>query len=138
MAAPNSRGERIMKYMLMMHAPRGTGDYQISNWSPDDFKAHVSFMHRLNKELSEAGELVGGEGLAAPGEAKVVRAGKNGVPTPTRASGGTTGSRPCAGICSRRPATTRAPWRTTAPRPSARRAFRSGITSTPSTRGSPP
>jgi hypothetical protein len=72
-----------MKYMLMMHAPRGTGDYQISNWSPDDFKAHVAFMHRLNKELSEAGELVGGEGLAAPGEAKVVRAGKNGVPAVT-------------------------------------------------------
>jgi hypothetical protein len=72
-----------MKYMLMMHAPRGTGDYQIKNWSPDDFKAHIAFMHSLNKELSDAGELVGGEGLAAPGEAKVVRAGKNGVPAVT-------------------------------------------------------
>jgi hypothetical protein len=72
-----------MKYMLMMHAPRGTGDYQISNWSPDDFQAHIAFMHRFNKELSDAGELVGGEGLAAPGEARVVRAGKNGVPAVT-------------------------------------------------------
>ena len=72
-----------MKYMLMMHAPRGTGDYQINNWSPEDFKAHIAFMHRLNRELTDAGELVGAEGLAAPGEAKVVRAGKNGVPAVT-------------------------------------------------------
>jgi hypothetical protein len=72
-----------MKYMLMMHAPRGTGDYQIDQWSPEDFKAHMAFMHSFNKELSEAGELVGCEGLAAPGEARVVRAGKNGVPAVT-------------------------------------------------------
>lgn len=32
-----------MKYMLMMNVPRGTGDYQIGNWSPDDFKAHMTF-----------------------------------------------------------------------------------------------
>ena len=69
-----------MRFMLMMHAPRGTGDYQISDWSQDDFKAHIAFMHRFNKELTEAGEFVGGEGLAAPGEAKLVRAGTNGQP----------------------------------------------------------
>jgi hypothetical protein len=67
----------------MMHAPRGTGDYQINAWSPDDFKAHIGFMRRLNEELTGSGELVGAEGLAAPGEAKVVRAGKNGVPAVT-------------------------------------------------------
>ena len=69
-----------MRYMLMMNAPRGTGDYQINSWSPEDFKAHIAFMHRFNKELTESGELVGGEGLTPPGEAKLVRAGKNGVP----------------------------------------------------------
>ena len=72
-----------MKYMLMMHAPRGTGDYAVSNWSPDDFKAHIAFMHRFNKELTDAGELVGAEGLAPPGEARVVRAGKKGLPAVT-------------------------------------------------------
>src|SRR5438477_11580912 len=40
-------------------------------------------MRRFNKELTEAGELVGAEGLASPGEAKVVRAGKNGAPAVT-------------------------------------------------------
>jgi hypothetical protein len=69
--------------MLMMHAPKGTGDYQVAEWSPDDLKAHMAFMHRLNKELTEAGELVAAEGLAAPGEAKLVRAHKNGGPPAT-------------------------------------------------------
>ncbi len=70
----------MMKYMLMMHAPRGSGDWQVNNWSPEEFKAHIAFMHRFNKELTEAGELVGAEGLSTPGEAKLVRAGKNGQP----------------------------------------------------------
>ena len=72
-----------MRFMLMMNAPRGTGDYQIGSWSQDDIKAHIAFMHGFNKELRDAGELIGAEGLAAPGEAKVVRAGKNGVPAVT-------------------------------------------------------
>jgi hypothetical protein len=69
-----------MKYMLMMHVPRGTGDYQISDWSANDFKAHMAFMHRFNTELTEAGEWVDGQGLTPPGQAKLVRAGKGGTP----------------------------------------------------------
>ena len=72
-----------MRYILMMNVPRGTGDYQNSTWSPDDFKAHMAFMHRLNQELTQSGELVGVEALAAPGDARVVRAGKTGVPVVT-------------------------------------------------------
>ena len=66
-----------MRYLLMMHAPRGNGDWNVTGWSPDDFKAHIAFMHELNKELIEAGELVGAEGLAPPGQARIVRAGYN-------------------------------------------------------------
>ena len=69
-----------MKFMLMMHAPRGTGEYQVNAWSPDDFKAHIAFMQKLNRDLTSAGELVGPEGLASPGEARIVRSGKNGQP----------------------------------------------------------
>ena len=72
-----------MRYMLMMNAPRGTGEYQATSWSPDDLKAHIGFMHSLNKDLTNAGELVTAEGLAAPGEAKVVRANKHGGPPVT-------------------------------------------------------
>ena len=62
-----------MKFMLMMHAPRGNGDYQINQWKPEDFRAHIQFMRDLNKGLSQAGELVGAEGLAPPGQARLVR-----------------------------------------------------------------
>lgn len=67
-----------MKFMLMMNVPAGTGDYQITSWKPEEFKAHIDFMRNLNTELSKNGELAAAEGLAAPGEAKVVRASKNG------------------------------------------------------------
>ena len=69
-----------MKYMMMMHVPAGTGEYKVSDWSPEDFQAHIAFMHRFSQELTAAGEWVDGQGLAAPGEAKLVRAGKDGAP----------------------------------------------------------
>jgi len=72
-----------MKYMLMMHAPQGTGDWSVSNWPPEDLKAHINFMKRFGKELKDAGELVGAEGLASPDQAKVVRARKGGGPEVT-------------------------------------------------------
>lgn len=67
-----------MEYMLMMHA--GGGPYAIADWPKEDFRAHISFMKSLNKKLSESGELVAGVGLAPPDQAKIVRAGKDGVP----------------------------------------------------------
>jgi hypothetical protein len=69
-----------MKYMLMMNAPGGQQPYQIANWPHKDIQAHIGFMIGLHKELSDAGELVGAEGLAGPEQAKLVRAGKNGTP----------------------------------------------------------
>jgi len=72
-----------MKFMLMMHAPRGTGEYAVTQWKPEELQAHIRFMHDLNRDLTAAGELAGAEGLAAPGEARIVRAGKNGAPAVT-------------------------------------------------------
>ena len=72
-----------MKFMLMMHATRGKGDWAVLDWPPADFKAHIEFMINFNKELTEAGELAGAEGLAAPSETRVVRASKDGTPAVT-------------------------------------------------------
>jgi hypothetical protein len=72
-----------MKYMLMMRAGRGQGDWGVLGWAPQDLKAHIDFMLRLNKDLTESGELVGAEGLAGPAEARVVRATKGGAPAVT-------------------------------------------------------
>ena len=85
-ARETERGIGEMKFMLMMNALRGTGDWNIMNWSKDDYpgratiNSHEEFSTR---ELREAGELVGAEGLTAPGQARVVRAGKGGAPEVT-------------------------------------------------------
>ncbi len=68
-----------MKYILMMTGTKaGVDTYRA--WTQSDIQAHFMFLKNLNNELSEAGELVANEPLAAPEEAKVVRAGKNGAP----------------------------------------------------------
>jgi hypothetical protein len=68
-----------MKYLLMMHSP-GKGPYQITQWSQQDFKAHIAFMKDFAKKLGASGELVSAEGLAGPDQARRVRAGKDGKP----------------------------------------------------------
>jgi hypothetical protein len=77
-----SRGH-IVKFMLMMHAPRGTGNWDMPGFSPEDLKAHIDFMHQLNRDLVAAGEFVGAEGLAPPGQARIVRATAAGTPSVT-------------------------------------------------------
>jgi len=63
-----------MRYMLMMHAPRGNGDWGVMNWKPEELKAHIEFMMTFNKALKASGQLVGAEGLAMPSDARIVRA----------------------------------------------------------------
>ena len=72
-----------MKFMLMMHTPRGTGEYQIQSWKPEEFRAHIQFMKDLNKDLRAAGELVAAEGLAPPAQARIVRSKGEGAPEVT-------------------------------------------------------
>lgn len=69
-----------MRYMMMMNTPRGTGDYKINEWAPEDFKAHIAFMHRINAEMKQSGEFVDAQGLTPPAEARLVRASKDGAP----------------------------------------------------------
>ena len=68
-----------MKYILMMNHP-GQGPYQIGHWPKQDFQAHIQFMKDFARRLGAAGELVSGEGLAGPDQARRVRAGKDGKP----------------------------------------------------------
>ena len=67
-----------MKYILMMNTMRaGQG---VLAWPQKDLQAHIAFMMQLNKDLSESGELASAEGLSFPDQAKLVRAGKDGIP----------------------------------------------------------
>jgi hypothetical protein len=68
-----------MKYILMMNIPKiGYGVF--GTWSQKDIEANIKFVKGINKDLRESGEFVGAEGLALPHQAKVVRAGKDGIP----------------------------------------------------------
>jgi hypothetical protein len=67
-----------MKYLLMMNVAGGS--YQIATWPPQDIKAHMAFMQRLNRSLAESGELVAIEALTSPDRARRVRAGTDGQP----------------------------------------------------------
>jgi hypothetical protein len=72
-----------MKFMLMMHAPSGTGDWAVGQWPAKDLKAHIEFMKKLARDLTASGELVAAEGLAGPEAARIVKAGRNGAPEVT-------------------------------------------------------
>jgi hypothetical protein len=68
-----------MKFILMMHTPTG-GPYQIARWPQKDIHAHIQFMKTFGQKLKDAGELVAGEGLSGPDQAKLVKADANGKP----------------------------------------------------------
>jgi hypothetical protein len=71
-----------MKFILMMGMKTDAESMSkgIMTWPQEDIQAHIGFMIDLNKQLSEAGELVSAEGLAWPNEAKLIKAGKDGMP----------------------------------------------------------
>ena len=74
-----------MKYMLMMHAPAGGLEdaghrHLAAGGHQGPHRVHAAASTR---SCSDAGELVGAEGLAGPDEARVVRAGKGGAPEVT-------------------------------------------------------
>lgn len=67
-----------MKYILMMNTMKA--GHGVPEWPKKDLQAHIAFMIDVNKELHKRGELVSAEGLSFPDQAKLVRAGKNGIP----------------------------------------------------------
>jgi hypothetical protein len=68
-----------MKFMLMMNHP-GKVPYEIASWPRDAIKAHIAFMREFSGKLARQGELVAGEGLAGPEQARLVKAGPDGAP----------------------------------------------------------
>jgi len=68
-----------MKYILLMSGTKeGVDRYHA--WSQKDIGAHMAVLRSINDELTASGEFVATQGLAEPGEAKVVRGEKNGMP----------------------------------------------------------
>jgi hypothetical protein len=62
-----------MRFMLLQnYGPVGSGCAPMTEWTPDEIKAHIEFQHVLNQELIDSGELVDAQGLAGPDRAKFV------------------------------------------------------------------
>lgn len=68
-----------MKYILLMSSTKaGVSGYH--TWSQSDRDTHMQTLGVVVKDLMETGEFVATQGLSEPGEAKVVRGEKNGLP----------------------------------------------------------
>jgi hypothetical protein len=62
-----------MRFMLLQNYGSVESDCPpMSQWTPEDIKAHIDFQHALNAELLERGELVDAQGLTGPDLAKFV------------------------------------------------------------------
>lgn len=62
-----------MRFMLLQnYAEPASGCPPMTEWSPEDIRAHIEFQHVLNNELSDLGELVDAQGLSGPDQAKFV------------------------------------------------------------------
>jgi hypothetical protein len=68
-----------MKYILLMSGTKAGVD-QYRAWSKKDIDAHMAVLVSLNRELTQSGEFVATQGLAAPHEAKLVRGLNEGMP----------------------------------------------------------
>ena len=62
-----------MRFMLLQNYGQVESDCApMTQWSPEDIKAHIEFQQALNAELAELGELVDAQGLAGPEQARFV------------------------------------------------------------------
>jgi len=68
-----------MKYILMMNGKKADFD-AYTKWSKEDLQKNFTFMRAFSKELKDSGVFVATEGLGFPDQAKIVRAGKDGLP----------------------------------------------------------
>jgi hypothetical protein len=62
------------RYLLIVDYRPGVVDTPMEKWKPEEIKAHLDYYDALNAELTESGELAGGEALTGPEQAKVVTA----------------------------------------------------------------
>jgi hypothetical protein len=73
-----------MRFMLLQnYGEVESGCPPMSEWTPEDIKAHIDFQHAMNQQLIESGELVDAQGLAGPEQAKFVVSDGAGAPVIT-------------------------------------------------------
>jgi len=62
-----------MRFMLLQNYGQvESGCAPMTEWTPEEVKAHIDFQIALNQELTERGELIDAQGLTGPELAKFV------------------------------------------------------------------
>jgi len=74
-----------MKYMLLMSSAPVKGESPMHGYTPEEMQASGAHMMQIHQELTERGELLGGEALAGPEAAKTVTS--DGVTAPVVTDG---------------------------------------------------
>lgn len=76
-----------MKFLIMLQgtqsdydAMEGSTSKEAPAWTQDEVREMVRFMQKLNEDLAASGELLEGQGLTAPSQARVVTTDDNGRP----------------------------------------------------------
>lgn len=79
-----------VKYMVMIYAKQSDYDAMSGTaadgqpvWTEEDLKAMFAHMEAINNDLAETGELVDGQGLSEPAQARLITAGPDGTPVVT-------------------------------------------------------
>jgi hypothetical protein len=74
---------KMTRFLLLVNYDNGAVEEPMTSWDPADVKAHMAYYEALSKELTESGELIGGERLAWREHTKVVRWDGQGAPVVT-------------------------------------------------------
>ncbi len=75
----------MTRFLLLVNYDNGvvSDGMPMLDWDPADVRAHLAYYEALNAELTERGELVGGEALAWPEATKIVRSDGKSAPVLT-------------------------------------------------------
>lgn len=75
----------MTRFLLLVNYDNGvvSDGMPMLDWDPADVRAHLAYYEALNAELTERGELVGGEALAWPEATKIVRSDGKSAPVVT-------------------------------------------------------
>ena len=73
----------MTKFLLVVDHHGGACDTPMTEWAPEEVRAHLDYYRELMKELTDAGELVDAQSLTGPESARVVTSDGRAAPVVT-------------------------------------------------------
>lgn len=73
----------MTRFLLLVNYDGGKVEEPMTSWDPADIQAHLDYYESLSKELTDSGELVGGERLTWPEMSRIVTSDGKAAPVVT-------------------------------------------------------